>query len=62
MLRGVLGCLSDEVGSFQRQHHPVNRRWADAEIFLHVGCGRRPAMRARIDLHERQGTARTSRA
>jgi transposase len=39
---------SDEASSFQRQHHLVNRRRADAEIFLHVGFGRGSAVQARI--------------
>ena len=39
---------SDEACSFERQHHLVNRRWADAEILLHVGFGRRPAVQARV--------------
>jgi hypothetical protein len=34
----------DEAGLFQRQHHLVNRRRADAEIFLDVGFGRRSAV------------------
>ena len=54
MLRGVLGCLSDEAGSFQRQHHLVNRRRADAEIFLHVGFGRGPAVQPRIEVDKGQ--------
>jgi len=31
---------SDEPGTFERQHHLVNRRRADAKKFLHVGFGR----------------------
>ena len=34
----------DEARAFERQHHLVNGRRADAEIFLHLGFGRRPAM------------------
>jgi transposase len=32
----------------------VNRRWADAKIFLHVGFGRRPAVQARVEVNKRQ--------
>jgi len=34
--------------------HLVNRRWADAKIFLHVGFGRRLAVQARIGMDKRQ--------
>lgn len=40
----------DEAGSFQRQHHLVNRGRADTEIFLHVGFRRRPAVQPRIEV------------
>ena len=45
---------SDEAGSFERQHHLVNRRRADAKILLHVGFGRRPAVQARVEVDKRQ--------
>jgi Winged helix-turn helix len=45
---------SDEACSFERQHHLVNRRRADAKILLHVGFGRRPAVQARVELDKRQ--------
>jgi hypothetical protein len=32
----------------------VNGRWADAEIFLHVGFRRRPAMQARVEVDKCQ--------
>jgi transposase len=32
----------------------VNRRWADAKIFLHVCFGRRPAVQARVQVNKRQ--------
>ena len=32
----------------------MHRRWADAEVELHVGFGRRPAMQQRIGVDERQ--------
>ena len=59
MLRGVLAARrpwlpSDETGSFEREHHLVNRRRADAEIFLHVGFGRGFAVQARIEVDKRQ--------
>ena len=45
---------SDESCSFERQHHLVNRRRADAKILLHVGFGRRPAVQARVEVDKRQ--------
>jgi hypothetical protein len=45
---------SDEPGSFERQHHLVNRRRADAKILLHVGFSRRPAVQARVEVNKRQ--------
>ena len=38
----------DEAFSFERQHHLMDRRRADAKILLHVGFGRRAAVQARI--------------
>ena len=32
----------------------MNRRWADAKIFLHVGFGWRPAVQARVKMDKRQ--------
>jgi hypothetical protein len=40
----------DEAGSFQRKHHLVNRRQADAEIFLDVRFGRRSTVQPRIEV------------
>ena len=54
MLRGVLGCRLMRPCPFQRQHHLVNRRRADAEIFLHVGFGRGPAVQPRIEMDKGQ--------
>jgi transposase len=45
---------SDETCSFERQHHLVNRRRANAKILLHVGFGRRPAVQARVEVDKRQ--------
>jgi hypothetical protein len=45
---------SDEPCSFERQHHLVNRRRADAKILLHVGFGWRPAVQARVEVNKRQ--------
>ena len=45
---------SDESGSFERQHHLVNGRRADAKILLHVGFGRRAAVQARVEVDKRQ--------
>ena len=46
--------LSDEPRAFERQHHLVNRKWTDAEIFLHVGFGRGAPVQARIGVDKRQ--------
>jgi hypothetical protein len=40
--------------AFERQHHLVNRRRADAEVFLHVGFGGRPAVETRVEVDIRQ--------
>jgi hypothetical protein len=45
---------SDEARSFERQHHLVNRRRADAKILLHIGFGRRPAVQPRVEVNKRQ--------
>ena len=45
---------SDEPCAFERQHHLVNGRWANAKILLHVGFGRRLAMQACIEVDEGQ--------
>lgn len=45
---------SDEADAFPRQHHLVNRRRADAEIFLHVGLDRGPAMQPGIEVDKSQ--------
>jgi transposase len=45
---------SDEPRPFERYHHLVNRRRADAKILLHVGFGRRAAVQTRIGVDKRQ--------
>ena len=45
---------SDESCAFEREHHLVNRRWADAKIFLHVRFGGRPAVQACVQVDKRQ--------
>src|SRR5260370_22113725 len=45
---------SDESCQFEREHHLVNRRWADAKIFLHIGFGWRPAVQACVKVDKRQ--------
>jgi hypothetical protein len=45
---------SDEARPFEGQHHLVNRGRADAEAFLHVGFGRRPAVQPHVQLDKRQ--------
>jgi hypothetical protein len=41
----------DEARPFEGQYHLVNRGWAHAEILLHVGFGRRPAVQARVEVN-----------
>jgi transposase len=45
---------SDEACAFERQHHLVNRRRADAKVLLHVGFRRRSAVQARVEVDIRQ--------
>ena len=45
---------SDELRAFERQHHLVDRRRADAKKFLHVGFGRRLAVQTRVEVDKRQ--------
>jgi transposase len=45
---------SDEPRTFERQHHLVNRRRADAKKFLHVGFGRGPAVQTRAEVNKGQ--------
>ena len=52
MLRGVLGFRL--TLAFEGDHHLVNRGWADAEVFLDIGFGRRPAVQTSIEVNERQ--------
>ena len=54
MLRAIPWLPSDEACPFERQHHLVNGRRADAKILLHVGFGRRPAVQARVEVDKRQ--------
>jgi hypothetical protein len=54
MLRGVPWLSSDETRAFEGQHHLVNRGWADAEVLLHVGFGRRPAVQAGVEVDKGQ--------
>jgi hypothetical protein len=48
------GLSSDEARPFEGQYHLVNRGWAHAEILLHVGFGRRPAVQARVEVNKGQ--------
>jgi hypothetical protein len=49
MLRGPR-LPSDQARPFERQHHLVNRWWADAEVFPHVGFGRGKAVQACVEV------------
>ena len=44
----------DEAGTFEAEDHLVDRRWADAEMALHVGFGWRPVEHVRIDIDKGQ--------
>ena len=44
----------DESLPFERQHHLMNRRWADTKILLHVGFGRRLTVQACVEVNKRQ--------
>jgi len=43
---------SNQPGSFEVEHHLVNRRRADAEVSLHVGFGGRPSEHTRVSVDE----------
>jgi hypothetical protein len=45
---------SDEPRAFERQHHLVNRRRADAKKLLHVGFGRGLAVQTRVEVDKSQ--------
>ena len=45
---------SDESRSLESEHHLVDGWWADAEVSLQVGFGRRSAEDARIGIDEGQ--------
>ena len=51
---GDAGLTSDQAGSFEGEDHLVDRGWADAEMALHVGFGRRPPEHARVGVDEGQ--------
>jgi hypothetical protein len=44
----------DESLPFERQHHLMNRRWADTKILLHVGFSRRLTVQARVEVDKCQ--------
>ena len=44
----------DESLPFERQHHLMNRRWANTKILLHVGFGRRLTVQACVEVNKRQ--------
>ena len=45
---------ADEAVAFEAEDHLMDRRWADAEVTLHVGFGWSLAEHARIDVDEGQ--------
>ena len=44
----------DQADAFEGKDHLVDRGWADAEVALHVGLGRRASEDARISVDEGQ--------
>ena len=44
----------DQAGSLEGEDHLVNRGWADGEVTLHVGLGRRTPEHARVGVDEGQ--------
>ena len=49
---GDAGLASYQAVSFEGEDHLVDRRWADAEVALHVGFGRGAAEHVRIGVDE----------
>jgi hypothetical protein len=45
---------AQKPGPFEREHHLVNRRWADAKVFLHIGFRRGSAVQTRIEVDKGQ--------
>lgn len=45
---------ADEAVAFEAEDHLMDRRWADTEMTLHVGFGRRLTEHARLDVDEGQ--------
>ncbi len=50
----MLRATSDKASSLDGEDHLMNRGWADAEVALHVGLGRRLSEHARIGVDEGQ--------
>ena len=48
------GLTPDQACALEGEHHLVHGRWADLEVALHVGLGRRTAMDARVGVDEGQ--------
>ena len=51
---GDAGLTSDKTGSFEGDDHLVNGGWADLEVALHVGFGRRAAEHSQVCVDEGQ--------
>ena len=48
------GLSPDQAGTLEGEHHLMHGRRADAEVALHIGLGRRPAVDARVSVDEGQ--------
>ena len=51
---GDAGLTANEALAFEGENHLVNRGWADAEMMLHVGFGRRAPEHVRVGVDEGQ--------
>ncbi len=51
---GDAGLASDQAGSLESEDHLMDGGWADAEVALHVGFGRRASEHAPIGVDEGQ--------
>jgi hypothetical protein len=54
MLRATPGLLRISPDSFERQHHLVDRGWADTKVVLEIGFRGRSAVYARVAIDEGQ--------
>ena len=51
---GDAGLAFDQAGSLESEDHLMNGGWADGEVALHVGFGRRASEYSRVSVDEGQ--------